>query len=264
MNDLLELLDAKDPVAVPPPVNRQLYENSGLAGSAIENAAAGPDALFGARLPNFAIVHEKPEHRLIVYLKAKGKSNRAIAKQLGYTDAWVSQIVRQPWFQVRLMQELKQEGQDAAAFGKNQIELSLLTICTLRDSATSEAVRFQSANSILDRYLGKPVQRMRDESKPLSAQEKEMLSIEDELKELEEEEKRLLGEGEGSGGDSAAPAVAADAAQVPTADLTNGATVESAESSKKPDALPLAPAVFPPPPAPPTTMERFEKVLMLL
>lgn len=183
------------------PVNTQLYENSPLAGSPIEaEAKSHPLALHGQKLPNFAIINEKPEHRLIVFYKARGMSNRAIAKKTGYSEPWVSQIVRQPWFQVRLMEDMKGEAEDYKGFMRSQVEMSLLTLAQLRDTASSESVRLGATCRILDQFLGKPVQKVESNEKPLSEQEKELRTLEAEFTELDLEEKRLLAEGEASGG----------------------------------------------------------------
>src|SRR5882724_4879245 len=74
---------------------------------------SSPDALYNSSEPSFAVLHEKPEHRIIVYLKGQGLSNTEIAKRCGYTNGWVSQVTRQPWFRLRLVQELKEAGIDA-------------------------------------------------------------------------------------------------------------------------------------------------------
>ena len=84
------------------PFNKQLYENSGLKELFAEKeGGTTANPLFNAREPNLAIMHEKPEHRLLLWMKAQGASNREIAYQSGYTEAWLSQLFRQPWAQSR-------------------------------------------------------------------------------------------------------------------------------------------------------------------
>src|SRR2546430_16148555 len=108
-------------LAFPPPMsettlaekllNTQLYENSPLSGSLKERDYEGnPERLFNDRKPNFAILSEKPEHRLVVFLKAEGLSNTEIAARTGYQLAGVGQAPRQPWARERLVQEMSHAG----------------------------------------------------------------------------------------------------------------------------------------------------------
>lgn len=174
----------------PPRINRQLYGNSSLAGSVMEELSL--DSLHGAKLPNLAIEHEKPEHRLILILKFQGLSNTEIAKQTGYTDSWISQICRQPWFRVRLMGMFEEAGQDAL---QKLIEVeapnSLQTLVVLRDSAESEQVRASCAIHILDRHMGKPTQKTEVKSQVTHTIAK-MEDIDRQLAEVEAEERRLI------------------------------------------------------------------------
>lgn len=176
------------------PANRQLYANSALSGSPIEqDYEESPDVLFNDRPPNLAIQHEKPEHRLLIFLKAQGLSNTEIAKRTGKTIAWVGQVLRQPWARLRLVQELKEAGQDAvqqliSASGED----SVLTLIEVRDDEkTSPAVKIAAANSLLDRLLGKPTQHVESEVTHRSLSDIE--ALERELAKVEAEEKRLMG-----------------------------------------------------------------------
>ncbi len=152
------------------PPNTQLFENSGLAQHTVTHAAAtDPDRLFSTNGnmvdPNLAILDEKPEHRLIVYLKAQGFSNKEVSDKTGYTQAWVSQITRQPWFRLRLVQELREAGIDQIqqVLKSNALD-SIFTLVDLRDDVQApKAVRKAAADSLLDRYLGKPTQKFETE-----------------------------------------------------------------------------------------------------
>jgi transcriptional regulator with XRE-family HTH domain len=190
-SDLEEVKILPPPLA-DPSVNKQLYANSPLAGSSVESAALNnPDGLFNPKLPNLAIIHEKPEHRVILYMKAEGYTNSEVADRLGMSVAWISQVTRQPWFQLRLMEELKRAGRGGLMdFLKVQAESSLYTLVDLRDRAESEQVRATCAINLLDRFLGKPVQRseVRMEVKKTA---EEVQAIDVEWKRLEEEEQRL-------------------------------------------------------------------------
>ncbi len=187
-------LEIVDPDEVVKPFNRQVFANSVLHDDPVVEAERNdPDRLFSSgdgkylkNEPNLAILDEKPEHRLIVYLKAQGHSNKEIADRTGYTQPWISQLTRQPWFRLRLVQELKEAGQDAIdAVLKSSALDSVFTLIDLRDdNAAPKAVRAACANSILDRFRGKPVQTVQHEEKRLP-KTSEISAIDHELAELD-------------------------------------------------------------------------------
>jgi hypothetical protein len=174
------------------PVNRQLFANSVLHDDPVVEAERNdPDRLFASQgdylhnEPNLAILAEKPEHRLIVYLKAQGHSNKEVADRTGYTQAWISQLTRQPWFRLRLVQELKEAGVDAIESVLKSTALdSVFTLIDLRDDVHAPgAVRRACADSLLDRFRGKPVQTVQHEEKRLP-KTSEISAIDSELAEL--------------------------------------------------------------------------------
>lgn len=176
-------------------VNKQLYENSSLNGSAVDALAETlTDGLYNARKPNLAIQHEKPEHRLVLLLKLKGFSNREIARQTGFSDAWVSQVTRQPWFQVALVKQLR-ESQEEIADQIIRVEAtnSVFKLVQLRDTAKSEDVQARCAMDLLNRHLGKPIQRTETTiNGGIQHTIARAEDIDEELKEIEAEERRLL------------------------------------------------------------------------
>lgn len=168
-------------------------ENNPLQDHPVNDAAANdPLRLFSSEEnpPNFAIIHEKPEHRLIVYLKARGLSNKEVSEKTGYSQAWISQICRQPWFRLRLVQELKEAGMDKVAKLLESAALdSIFTILEIRDDETApKAVRRACADSLLDRFLGKPTVHVEHEasrmpsSPELAAVDNELQNIDRQLK----------------------------------------------------------------------------------
>lgn len=179
-----------------PQVNRQLFANSVLhTDPVVEAERNDPDRLFSSSggeylkdEPNLAIMHEKPVHRLIVYLKAQGHSNKEIADRTGMTQAWVSQITRQPWFRLRLVQELKEAGVDAIESVLKSTALdSVFTLIDLRDDQSApKAVRSACANSLLDRFRGKPVQTIQHEEKRLPTSP-EIAAIDSQIKEIDQQ-----------------------------------------------------------------------------
>lgn len=116
--------------------------------------------------PTIDIAREKPEHRIMVYLKAQGYTNREISKATGYTEPWVSQITRQPWFKERLALELREAGLDPIKqFLAGEALPSLEALAEIRDNDQAPAAaRVAATNAILDRAFGKPTQHIESKS----------------------------------------------------------------------------------------------------
>ncbi len=181
----------------PVPFNRQLYKNSGLAelfaadGGTDDSRARG---FFNPRDPNLAIIHEKPEHRLLLLCKLQGASNREIAAQSGYTEPWISQLFRQPWAQRLLSEMMHEAGLDEvrALLKEAQVD-SVRTLVALRDDPKVPAsVRRSTCVDLLEQYSGKPTQRVVvDSAKPLSSDD--LADLDKQIEQASAEVNRLVG-----------------------------------------------------------------------
>ena len=187
-----------EPLVEAPPVkkyNTQLYENSRLSGSAIEqHYEEQADALYGDRKPNLVVEHEQPMHRAVIFLKAQGLSNNEIARRTGFSPPWISQVLRQPWARLRLIQELTTAGRDAVStLIKASAEDSVYTLIEVRDNPKSKgSEKIAAANALLDRQFGKPTQHVETQiTNVTSAASIEELDAK--IKETEEEIKNLTG-----------------------------------------------------------------------
>jgi hypothetical protein len=144
----------------------------------------------GTTSPNLEIKTEKAAHRIIVYLKAQGYTNKEIAKATGYTEGWLSQITRQAWFKQRLASELREAGLDPVKqFLSSEALPSLEALSSVRDSlASPPAARVAAANSILDRAFGKPTVHVESKSTVNVTNAKQSADqIAEELKSIDEQ-----------------------------------------------------------------------------
>jgi hypothetical protein len=166
--------------------NKQMFDQNEMRGQTQE-FYSGEKGLKGDVPPNFAIEKERPEHRLMLYLKAQGKTNQEIAKMMGYSYGWVCQVVRQPWFRKAFIETCEVAGLDSVTqFLEGEVMTSLETLVELRDSGEKEQTRLTAANSLLDRFLGKPTVKVETEnvSKNLDDATKEVETLEQEVANL--------------------------------------------------------------------------------
>lgn len=166
--------------------------------------------LVNAQSPNFVLQKESPEHRFLLYLFAQGNSVIEVFSQLGgqvdpktklpipgtgrYSYGWLCQIRRQAWFRRQLTEFLHETGKDLVQ-AKLQTELvpSLEAVIEIRDDMDAPAsVRLNAANSLIDRYLGKPVQHVRTESASSTEKyEAEAADLQRQIEQVDQEMKSL-------------------------------------------------------------------------
>lgn len=137
------------------------YENSEECGSILEqDLMENPDSLHGTRMPHYALKREKFEHRMVIFLKAQGLSNKEIAEKTGYTPVSVSNIVRQPWAQQRILEEMNSAGRDQVQtmLQGAAVDAVQRLISEMDNPEARASERIQAADKLLDRLYGKPNQ----------------------------------------------------------------------------------------------------------
>ena len=114
----------------------------------------GPDTL-GAM---HTILEEKPVHLTVAYLLAAGRTRKEISATTGIGLATISSLTRQPWFVKRLKEITEASGKDMVrAFLEGEVVTSLEVLRDIRDDESQKGpTRVAAANSLLDRFLGKP------------------------------------------------------------------------------------------------------------
>ena len=119
-------------------------------------------ALFNPQQPLHTLQKERPEHRIVIYLKAQGYSHKEIGEITGYSPQAVMYICRQPWAQERIVKVIHDGGQDAVnTLLKGAAVDAVQRLITEQDNDNaSPRERISAANSILDRVFGRPNQPM--------------------------------------------------------------------------------------------------------
>lgn len=139
-----------------------------------------------------ALKREAPWHRLAAMLAAQGLSYKEIAERINRTPQWVATVLKQPYARSVMLEEIHRAGKDELeALLKGTARDCIWKLIELRDSAVNESVQLNAANSLLDRLLGKPTQRVEtDQRHSFSVAEVE--KIDEELKRLDEAERQIV------------------------------------------------------------------------
>lgn len=142
------------------------------------------DALVGDFDATRELTQERPHHRTMVNMAMAGYNHKEIADFTGYSAITVANTLKQPWARERLIKKSMQTVQEEIReFLEGEVLPSLKTLRSVRDDMeTPKAVKVVASNSILDRYLGKPVQPISGDQKPPSE-----LSDDDLRKQVERE-----------------------------------------------------------------------------
>lgn len=131
-----------------------------------------PELLHGTRPPQWDVSAEQPWHRIAAYLFATGcTSCKQVAELIGdINEKTVRNLLRQKWFQERVTKLLAENGgKDIMALLRAEQFNSLVVLIEMRDdSKTPTPVKFGICKDILDRTLGKPVQRIETSESPSS------------------------------------------------------------------------------------------------
>jgi len=138
-----------------------VFATSNLPEVFAQEGVATKGRLWGQYDPQRAMWHEKPAHRRMMTLRMQGMRVAEIARETGYCENLVSQLLRQPWA-VAWMTEHVQD--DLTIFKdklRKQLNASLDTLVELRDDDnTPQAVRSANAKAIIEMFVGKPKQEV--------------------------------------------------------------------------------------------------------
>lgn len=107
---------------------------------------------------------EKPWHLHLARYLALGMSQKEAAEACDCSVNIIGKLLNTPWFCERVQSYLP-EGRDIMTLIKAEVLGALTTLVTLcNDPKVSPSVRVTAAKDLLDRHLGKPVQRVEMEA----------------------------------------------------------------------------------------------------
>ena len=108
-----------------------------------------------------ALQKEQSWHKMAAILYAHGTSGSQIARELEKTPQAVSNLIRQPFFQERVAGIMAETSRDFMELFRAERVNTLATLVAIRDDPrTPASVKAMVCKDLLDRSLGKAVQRI--------------------------------------------------------------------------------------------------------
>lgn len=110
--------------------------------------------------PRWTLKREKLEHRLIIYLKCNGFTNREISDRTGFHICTINNLCKQPWARSIILSEITKAGRDRVetVLQGQALESVLNLIDIANDPKSPIETKRKANNDLLDRYMGKPNQ----------------------------------------------------------------------------------------------------------
>jgi hypothetical protein len=120
------------------------------------------DKFMGTKEPMWYLPKEQPWHRAAAFAFALGATCKDVARRLEKSEPAVQNLLRQKWFQKDVTSIMAEYGaRDVMELFRAEQFNSLTTLIELRDNPkVPSSSRIACARDILDRALGKPVQRI--------------------------------------------------------------------------------------------------------
>jgi hypothetical protein len=147
---------------------------------------------FNGAEPVIVLQEERPEHIRMIQLKIAGKSNQEIAAFTGYTPCHVGTVLRQPWARKRLLEEFQKDTTSFHEYMQGAALASLQVLEEIRDDQNAPAsARVTSAMNLVDRFFGKPTQRVETFDGGKAPSLKDMEALDAELAKTQEELEQL-------------------------------------------------------------------------
>ena len=131
---------------------------------------------------------EKPEHRIMLYMRAGGLSPRQIANATGYCYASVIDLFRQPWAKKLMVELIEAKG---GAIVENYLQVHAIEaaekiIDIMRDTNVSPAIQQKSAFKLIDKVVSDKLDVIRTQTLPPAQVDQQLQVVEEQIKEIED------------------------------------------------------------------------------
>ncbi len=139
----------------PPPEQRHRYQ--------LENQYDLPDSLdSNPPAPRGELKRIKPVHQMMAYMGAAGRTVKEIAEASGYSYSQVREVLAQPAIRDEMKRIVEESGSNFIDTVLSQEVIpSIQTLVAVRDDTKEKgSTRVSAANSLLDRFLGKPTTKI--------------------------------------------------------------------------------------------------------
>jgi hypothetical protein len=179
------------------PLNTTHRKQRSAAEASFDAALAkGELGMFPGSAPQIAILREKPEHTLALFMFAAGKKDAEVAEALDYTVLQIRNLRKQPWFRSKLDQVIEEAGKEQVATFLQGKVLPALEVLDdiIHDPTQKGATRVTAIREMLDRGLGKSVARVEVKTQNVTPSDATD-EVERLRKEVEENARRLSANG---------------------------------------------------------------------
>lgn len=155
---------------------RFLANITGLQGKV--NLGSQDSGFYNDVLPQWKLQRERPIHRVMNELSMAGHTTKEIATICDVAPNTVTNVLRQPFSREYVMNNLEKTlQQELKAFLEREALPSLQVLAAVRDNDMAKpAERVTAANSILDRFMGKPNQSVTVTEKPVESMDENELA----------------------------------------------------------------------------------------
>ncbi|SRR6266702_96671 len=173
MDELMELVELDRALVEPSPDSVSKGEAVPVCGSGSGSGSGtgsgtltlgSAEPLANAKLPYYQNQRERYTHRIMLEKAAQGYTVKEIAEQTGYSCVAVNNILRQPYAQQTLVDEIRRiHGVDEEVveiIKNNVVKAAKLYATVLNDPNADRKDRMLAADKFFDRRYGKAVQPM--------------------------------------------------------------------------------------------------------
>jgi len=137
--------------------------------------------------PAYELDCERPEHRILLYLKAKGYSTAQCARAMGKSEQWVLNTQKQPFFKNRLTALLHETGKDqVVSFLQINGMDAMQKMVDLMNESADERVQLAAASKLMDKVVPDKLDVQRTQQLPPAQLREQIKLVSEQIRLIEE------------------------------------------------------------------------------